>query len=94
MVLKMGFDSGQDVKQCLTMIKTITKIGNSHGIIFDSTLLQLAHLKPGDEVNVEVHAGGMITIAPLTPTKISVENATATAKRLIGKNDELFRRLS
>jgi antitoxin component of MazEF toxin-antitoxin module len=73
---------------------TITKIGNSHGIIFDSTLLQLAHLKPGDEVNVEVHAGGMITIAPLTPTKISSENATATAKRLIGKNEELFRRLS
>jgi len=76
------------------MIKTITKIGNSHGIIFDSTLLQLAHLKPGDEVNVEVHAGGMITIAPLSPRKISVESATDAAKRLIAKNDELFRRLS
>lgn len=49
------------------MIKTITKIGNSHGIIFDSTLLQLAHLKPGDEVNVEIHSGGTITITPITP---------------------------
>lgn len=76
------------------MIKTITKIGNSHGIIFDSTLLQLAHLKPGDQVNVEVHAGGSITIAPLEPTQISVEQATSTARRLISKNDELFRRLS
>jgi antitoxin component of MazEF toxin-antitoxin module len=47
------------------MIKTITKIGNSHGIIFDSALLQLARLKPGDEVNVEVHSGGTITIAPI-----------------------------
>ncbi len=28
------------------MIKTLTKIGNSHGIIFESALLQLAHLKP------------------------------------------------
>jgi antitoxin component of MazEF toxin-antitoxin module len=47
------------------MIKTITKIGNSQGIIFDSALLQLARLKVGDEVNVEVHSGGTITIAPL-----------------------------
>ncbi|TLD69335.1 hypothetical protein FEM03_18370 [Phragmitibacter flavus] len=47
------------------MIKTITKVGNSHGIIFDSALLQLARLKPGDEVNVEVHAGGTITIASI-----------------------------
>jgi len=36
------------------MIKTITQIGNSHGIIFDSTLLQLAQFKPGGEVNVEI----------------------------------------
>ena len=49
------------------MIKTLTKIGNSHGIIFDSALLQLSHLKPGDEVNVEVHAGGTITITPMKP---------------------------
>jgi len=49
------------------MIKTITKIGNSHGIIFDSALLQLAHLKPGDEVNLEVHSGGAITITPMNP---------------------------
>jgi len=47
------------------MIKTISKIGNSQGIIFDSALLQLARLKVGDEVNVEVHAGGTITIAPV-----------------------------
>ena len=37
------------------MIKTITKIGNSHGIIFDSALLQIAHLKPGDEAIVRVY---------------------------------------
>jgi len=47
------------------MIKTISKIGNSQGIIFDSALLQLARLNVGDEVNVEVHAGGTITITPI-----------------------------
>ena len=46
------------------MVKTITTIGNSHGIIFDSALLQLARLKPGDEVNLEIHSGGTITITP------------------------------
>ena len=46
----------------LLMIKTITKIGNSQGIIFDSALLKLANLKVGDEVNVEVHSGKVITL--------------------------------
>ena len=37
------------------MIKTITKIGNSQGVIFDTALLELAHLKVGDSINVEIH---------------------------------------
>ena len=76
------------------MIKTITKIGNSQGIIFDSALLQLARLQVGDEVNVEVHAGGTITIAPMEPTVIEPASAAETAKRLIQKNSVLFSRLS
>ena len=76
------------------MIKTISKIGNSQGIIFDSALLQLARLKVGDEVNVEVHSGGTITIAPMEPAVIEPSAAAGVARRLIQKNDELFRRLS
>ena len=57
----------------MTMIKTITKIGNSQGIIFDSALLQLAHLKAGDEVNVEVHPGGTITLTPMKPVPTPAE---------------------
>jgi antitoxin component of MazEF toxin-antitoxin module len=49
------------------MTKTISKIGNSQGIIFDAALLELAHLKVGDQVNVEVHSGGTITITPIHP---------------------------
>jgi antitoxin component of MazEF toxin-antitoxin module len=76
------------------MVKTISKIGNSQGIIFDSALLQLARLKVGDEVNVEVHSGGTITIAPVERSVIEPEAASEVARRLIQKNDELFRRLS
>ena len=49
------------------MIKTITKVGNSQGIIFDAALMELAHLKAGDEMNVEVHEGGTLTLTPIRP---------------------------
>ena len=49
------------------MVKTISKVGNSHGIVFDAALMDLAHLRAGDEVNVEVHDGGTITLTPLRP---------------------------
>jgi antitoxin component of MazEF toxin-antitoxin module len=55
------------------MVKTISKVGNSHGIVFDAALMDLAHLKAGDEVNVEVHEGGTITLTPLRPRPLSVE---------------------
>jgi len=78
----------------LRMVKTISKIGNSRGIIFDSALLQLAHLKEGDQVNVEVHSGGTITITPIDLKTIEKEEAEEAAKQIIADNDELFRRLS
>ena len=57
------------------MVKSITKVGNSQGLIFDATLLELAHLGVGDEVNVEVHEGGTITITPIrkkpSPAEVS-----------------------
>jgi antitoxin component of MazEF toxin-antitoxin module len=75
------------------MTKTITKVGNSQGIIFDAALMDLAHLKVGDQVAVTLHEGGAIV---LTPVRSAIEpaKAAATAKRLIRENTELFRRLS
>ena len=75
------------------MIKTITKIGNSQGITFDAALMDLARLKVGDQVNVTVHESGVINLTPLRPV-LSPEDAAASAKSIIGKNSELFRRLS
>lgn len=62
------------------MIKAITKIGNSQGLILDSALLELAHLKSGDELNIQVHEGGTITLTPMrprhAPEKVSAEVAS------------------
>lgn len=55
------------------MVKTISKVGNSHGIVFDAALMDLAHLRAGDEVNVEVHEGGTITLTPLRPCRSRAE---------------------
>jgi antitoxin component of MazEF toxin-antitoxin module len=55
------------------MTKTITKVGNSQGIIFDAALMELAHLKVGDELNVELHQGGTITLTRVRPGPSSDE---------------------
>jgi antitoxin component of MazEF toxin-antitoxin module len=75
------------------MIKTIAKIGNSQGLIFDSALRALTGLKPGDQVNVTVHEGGTIVLTPMRPT-ISADEAAAAAKKLIRDNAEVFKRLA
>lgn len=75
------------------MVKRIVKIGNSQGIIFDSTLLDLANIAPGDELNITLHESGSILLTPIREA-IEPKTAAATAKRLIRKNSELFKRLS
>lgn len=75
------------------MTKTISKIGNSQGIIFDAALMDLARLKVGDEITVTLHEGGSIVLTPVRPN-ISTETAATAAKRLIKKNSTLFKRLS
>lgn len=75
------------------MIKTITKVGNSQGIMLDAALMDLARLKVGDQVNLTVHEGGAIYLTPVRPV-VTPEEATVSAKAIIAKNSELFRRLS
>lgn len=47
------------------MIKTLAKIGNSQGLIFDSELRELTGLHVGDQVNVTVHELGTIIVTPI-----------------------------
>lgn len=75
------------------MIKTISKIGNSHGLIFDSTLLQLANLKPGDQVNVEVHSSGTITLTPLKQS-LTVEDVAETIDSAMEEYSETMKELA
>lgn len=61
--------------------------------MFDTALMEMARLKVGDQVTVSVHEGGSIIITPIRPV-IDVDRGAKVAKRLIGKNRDLFKRLS
>lgn len=75
------------------MVKTITKVGNSHGLIFDATLRELTGLKPGDQVNVTVHEGGTVVLTPIrkAPTR---EAISATVRRTVKDYRKTLRKLA
>ena len=75
------------------MVKAITKIGNSQGLIFDAALMDLAHLKVGDQVNVEVHDGGTITLTPLRPTP-SREEVSRVIQATLEDNVQTMKKLA
>ena len=75
------------------MLKSITKVGNSQGLIFDTALCELTGLKTGDQVNVTVHDGGAVVIMPIR-SAVSAKDAASIAKDLIQRNAELFKRLA
>lgn len=75
------------------MLKTITKVGNSQGLIFDNALCELAGIKAGDQVNVTVHEGGTIVLTPIR-AYVSAADAAAAAKDLIRRNAAVFKRLA
>jgi antitoxin component of MazEF toxin-antitoxin module len=76
------------------MTKAISKIGNSNGIIFDATFMSLAHLKPGDEFNVEIHEGGTISLTPIRPRSHLSKEITQTIKSTINDYARTMKRLA
>jgi antitoxin component of MazEF toxin-antitoxin module len=76
------------------MVKTVTKIGNSKGIILDAALLELAHLKEGDQLAVTVHAGGTITLTPLEGRAIGDEVFDRVAETVLESYSGTLKKLS
>jgi antitoxin component of MazEF toxin-antitoxin module len=75
------------------MIKTITRIGNSQGLIFDQTLMDMARLKTGDLLNVTVMKSGAIVLMPAHGTATDEEVKTV-ARKIIRRHGNLFRNLA
>jgi len=75
------------------MLKSIAKIGNSQGLIFDAALCELSGLKAGDQVNVTVHEGGTITLTPIR-RHASREHVSATIRKTVKDYRRTLRRLA
>ena len=75
------------------MLKTITKVGNSHGLIFDATLRELTGLKPGDQVAVTIAPGGSIILTPVRKVP-RAEEVSATIKRTVKDYRRTLRKLA
>ena len=76
------------------MTKTISKIGNSQGLIFDAALMDLARVKVGDQVNVTVMPdSGAIVLMPLRKGPSEAE-VTSVIKKTAKDYRKTLRRLA
>jgi len=64
------------------MVRTIRKIGNSKGLMFDNALAEHTCLRAGDLVNLTLHSNGVIVLTPLNP-RITAQRNSAQSP---GKN--------
>jgi antitoxin component of MazEF toxin-antitoxin module len=76
------------------MTKTITKIGNSQGIVFDAAFMDLARLKVGDRVDATIIPdSGAIILMPLRKSAAQSE-ISATIKNTMKDYRRTLKRLA
>jgi antitoxin component of MazEF toxin-antitoxin module len=76
------------------MTKSISKIGNSQGIIFDAALMALARVKVGDQFDVTiVNEGGAIMLMPIRKGP-SRKEISGTIKKVMKDYRKTLRKLA
>jgi antitoxin component of MazEF toxin-antitoxin module len=77
------------------MTKTITRIGNSQGIVFDAAFMDLARLKVGDRVDATiVPDSGAIILMPLRGNAPTRNEISATIKKTMKDYRRTLKRLA
>ncbi len=76
-----------------TMIKRVSKVGNSSALIFDRALMELIGLKEGGEVLLTVKNGSLI-ITPADPSLADPDRFQAALDRVATDRKEVLRRLA
>jgi len=61
--------------------------------MFDAPLMDMARLKVGDQVNVQVHEGGTVTLTPLRPT-LSSRDVTRVIKATMKDYSRTMKKLA
>ncbi|MCK4623958.1 MAG: AbrB/MazE/SpoVT family DNA-binding domain-containing protein [Phycisphaerae bacterium] len=74
------------------MLKSLTKVGNSHAILLDKVIMDLLGIDAGSRVNLTVDGGSLV----ITPVEPAADNAKfkAASERAEKKFDKLLTRLA
>ena len=75
------------------MLKQITKVGNSQGLILDSALMELTGLRVGDQVDVTVAPGGSVVLTPIRKA-LPHEQVSATIRKTIKDHRKTLKKLA
>ncbi len=75
----------------MPLVKRVTRVGNSGGLIFDQPVLRQAGLEIGSEVEIAVEHGRIV----LTPHRYaSDDEARAAGERVMDRRQKLLARLA
>ena len=74
------------------MLKSLTKVGNSHAILLDKVIMDLLGIDANGKINLTVNGGSLV----ITPVEPAADNAKfeAAAERAEKKFDKLLTRLA
>ncbi len=75
------------------MLKQITKVGNSQGLILDSALMDLTGLRVGDQVHISVAPGGAIVLTPIRKAA-SPDEVSATIRKTVKDYRKTLKKLA
>ena len=77
------------------MTKTITKIGNSQGVLFDTAFMDLARLKVGDRLDATIIPdSGAIVLMPLRRNAPTRDEVRATIRKTMRDYRRTLKRLA
>jgi antitoxin component of MazEF toxin-antitoxin module len=75
-----------------TMLKHLSKVGNSSALVLDRTLMELVDLTPGAAVDIQVHDGALV-IRPLSQRQRQ-ETVAEASEAIMDRFAETFRKLA
>ena len=74
----------------MALVKKITKIGNSYGLILPSDIMELIGLKPDSEIEITVEKGGLL----IHPTREEDHLIMEAFGQFVSEYDETLRKLA
>jgi len=76
-----------------SMIKRISRVGNSSALIFDRALMELVGLQEGGEVQITVQYGSIV-ITPAQPEPVDSDRFEAALEKVVSERRDVLRRLA